>query len=613
MSKSLKNLASMALVIAMILTCICFAAVPASAAISSGTTIYFDNSITNWSEVYVYGWASGLNGTEKMTQIDGTNYWSYTFSSGYSENQFLFKNTSDTWDKQTSNVDTSDISDNANCAVPLSGDNMTSVTWTKYDPSGSVETQPTQATEESQVTQPATQEFNSVGLIGVINGNGDWNSESYELSYTDGMWSIELEFTGGENNFKARANDAWNVSFGSGGTGTDSNYTTSLIGTYRISIQDGASDGTALTVESVGGDTTEPTIPTDPTESTEPSDPTSSTEPVSTTTLYLRPNSNWFEDNARFAAYFYNDYGNTWVSMNTVDGEDNLYSVAVPEGEWSAVIFCRMNPGTTGNNWDNKWNQTGDLMFDSITGNCYEVAEGTWDNGGGTWTTYTPVQPTEPVTDPETDPTLPSYTVTLYENDTDTATKTLTVEQGGVAVAEAAQVEGKTFSHWEENGKAISYSSRYGFYVYSDRTLKAVYVYEEVEPKSTINVTNKYAATIGSRNCVVFEVSRDIDTAYTVVEHGILYGTKAVTFGNGQADEALQFADENGTTLKTNVKKTSQTSNLHRGVYTLRCGIGTAYDGIVYARGYVIVEDEFGVRSIIYSDVESGSFNSLSQ
>jgi hypothetical protein len=59
-------------------------------------------------------------------------------------------------------------------------------------------------------------QFNSVGLIGTIDGSGDWNSESYEFEYFDGVWSIIITFTGGTNDFKARANDNWNISFGGG-------------------------------------------------------------------------------------------------------------------------------------------------------------------------------------------------------------------------------------------------------------------------------------------------------------------------------------------------------------------------------------------------------------
>lgn len=101
--------------------------------------------------------------------------------------------------------------------------------------------------------------------------------------------------------------------------------------------------------------------------------------------LYLKPNSNWTQANARFAAYFYGN-GDTWVSMTDLNG-DGVYEVTVPSGSWTNVIFCRMNPSTSANNWDNKWNQTSDLTYDG-TKNLYTVANDTWDNGNGTWGKY---------------------------------------------------------------------------------------------------------------------------------------------------------------------------------------------------------------------------------
>jgi hypothetical protein len=99
-------------------------------------------------------------------------------------------------------------------------------------------------------------------------------------------------------------------------------------------------------------------------------------------TLYLKPNSNWKEANARFAAYFFGN-GETWVSMTDADA-DGIYEVTVPAG-YPNVIFCRMNPSAAANNWNNKWNQTADLTVPTDGTNCYTVKDGTWDKGGGTW------------------------------------------------------------------------------------------------------------------------------------------------------------------------------------------------------------------------------------
>ncbi len=104
------------------------------------------------------------------------------------------------------------------------------------------------------------------------------------------------------------------------------------------------------------------------------------------TKLYLTPNANWKQSNARYAAYFFGN-GEAWVSMTKVAGETDLYELTSPSKSFTNVIFCRMNPGASANNWNNKWNQTSDLVYDG-TNNHYTVKEGTWDKGGGTWSYY---------------------------------------------------------------------------------------------------------------------------------------------------------------------------------------------------------------------------------
>ena len=83
------------------------------------------------------------------------------------------------------------------------------------------------------------------------------------------------------------------------------------------------------------------------------------------TKLYLTPNSNWNESNARFAAYFYGN-GEAWATM-TDSNSDGIYECAVPNpGNFTHMIFVRLNPAGATPNWDNKWSQTIDLTWDGI-------------------------------------------------------------------------------------------------------------------------------------------------------------------------------------------------------------------------------------------------------
>ncbi len=98
-------------------------------------------------------------------------------------------------------------------------------------------------------------------------------------------------------------------------------------------------------------------------------------------TFYLQPSANWKVDNARFAAYFFNECENknTWVSM-TDNNADGIYECTVPEGNWLNLIFCRMNPASAENNWndDVKWNQTANLNA-SCGYDLFVVPENVWN------------------------------------------------------------------------------------------------------------------------------------------------------------------------------------------------------------------------------------------
>ena len=100
---------------------------------------------------------------------------------------------------------------------------------------------------------------------------------------------------------------------------------------------------------------------------------------------YLKPNANWKADNARFAAYYFiNNDINVWACCTDSD-KDGIYRSVIPEG-YSNVIYCRMNPSTTNNDWESKWDQTNDLTIEESK-NCYVVHIEEWSNAAGGWFT----------------------------------------------------------------------------------------------------------------------------------------------------------------------------------------------------------------------------------
>ena len=93
---------------------------------------------------------------------------------------------------------------------------------------------------------------------------------------------------------------------------------------------------------------------------------------VAGTYVYLDPGSNWDNDNAIFAAYFFNsDTDNAFSTLVAHVNGGSTAKITVPGGSgktWAKIIFVRYNPSglTVGNTatWANKWNQTDDLSYD---------------------------------------------------------------------------------------------------------------------------------------------------------------------------------------------------------------------------------------------------------
>ena len=94
--------------------------------------------------------------------------------------------------------------------------------------------------------------------------------------------------------------------------------------------------------------------------------------------IYIKPNANWKQADARFAAYFYEDGKEAkWMSMYK-DGD--YYYCNMVEG-YSKVIFCRMNPATETNEFANCWNKSADQ---TIAANCFTINTDEWGcNGNG--------------------------------------------------------------------------------------------------------------------------------------------------------------------------------------------------------------------------------------
>ncbi len=87
--------------------------------------------------------------------------------------------------------------------------------------------------------------------------------------------------------------------------------------------------------------------------------------------LDLTEANNWITTSPRFSVYLFNgassdaDNNGMWLDMTAIAGNsvNYYYAVDISGLDYSKFTVCRMNPESTENNWDNKWNQTTDLQI----------------------------------------------------------------------------------------------------------------------------------------------------------------------------------------------------------------------------------------------------------
>lgn len=100
--------------------------------------------------------------------------------------------------------------------------------------------------------------------------------------------------------------------------------------------------------------------------------------------FYLMPNSEWLEGNSRFAVYAWNETGSKWFDCADV-GDGIHFVVKNFDFSYKNVIFCRMDPDKTENNWDNRLNITVDTVVPTGRNRYYRLDEGTSNYVGGSW------------------------------------------------------------------------------------------------------------------------------------------------------------------------------------------------------------------------------------
>ena len=95
--------------------------------------------------------------------------------------------------------------------------------------------------------------------------------------------------------------------------------------------------------------------------------------------LYLQINDAW--KNARYAAYVWKDSkNNKWLDLSYEAGDVYKVELTAEDVSWKNIIFVKMDPNKTKNEWGNHQAQTANLTIQDQSKNtdCFKIATGEW-------------------------------------------------------------------------------------------------------------------------------------------------------------------------------------------------------------------------------------------
>ncbi|MBQ7415793.1 MAG: starch-binding protein, partial [Oscillospiraceae bacterium] len=230
-------------------------------------------------------------------------------------------------------------------------------------------------------------------------------------------------------------------------------------------------------------------------------------------TLYLQPSSNWCNDSARFAAYFFGTDGEAWNNMTDSDG-DGVFECTIP-GNFESVIFCRMNPDSTENNWNDgvKWNQTADLTIPTDGKNCFTCTEGTWDNDSGSWSTIE-------VDDNGCDHSYDAGSVTTAATCTTAGVKTYTCTLCGATKTEAISATGHSYADGVCSVCGVAETEDRVIYFVNSDNWSAVYAYSWTDSTKQLGEWPGTAMTLVEGETTLYSITVPADTANIIFNDG---------------------------------------------------------------------------------------------
>lgn len=414
--------------------------------------IYFDNSASQWYNVYLYTWdASGnYENCVQMTKLPYADIWYYDFGESMRTERFLFKDRSDKGFgsdfQQTVDLVDGFVEDAAGTHIPINfTDTLSKVKNPIFitDKFEKITEQNAGGYLKFRAFNTKWQEFNEVVLNAVqtkavdiyfdLHGNASTNPDTMSIyheskteNYKFSSPSTTLTKLPGSTIYYARLNlpytDAGELMFKftrfvAGTTidktmGDNAQPAFTCINTGEVWYEyapSGITYGNAETTSIL------PLAKPDasPVSASETNASVAADEYnlIGGTTIYLKPNDKWLESNAVFYADFFGTTGESdhkWIKL-TYDSVSGAYAGTIPTPSsgtgYENVIFFRYDPsslpsGSSGTGWignagGNKWTQSGDITSESGM-NMYTItsANSSYAITDASWSAYSTVETT---------------------------------------------------------------------------------------------------------------------------------------------------------------------------------------------------------------------------
>ena len=340
----------------------------------SSTGIYFDNSSTNWSQVYCYIYNDNNSYAQwpgtKMT-LEGDNLWFMEVPSGYENCKVLF---TDNNGQQIPGANEAGLDYSGSAMIYKNNSWGIYILVTPTQPITNPTTKPTQATDPTETTKATEPDYDNDGqsyLYGDVDYSGSVTVKDATLiqKYCSGLESLSslaqtlAKVTG---NSKITVKDATAIQKKIAGV------------IKKFAVGEWYTTGGALPPDPTEAPTTVTTVPT--TASTEPV--TTTTQPVTEAvpagkTVYFKNTSGWGSVYAYVWSSSTGEAGNgSWPGGKMTYVSGDIYKIVLDD-KYDMIIFS-----------DNGNGQTADLSVTS-SNQMFNYAQGSWSTYGSSSGTST--------------------------------------------------------------------------------------------------------------------------------------------------------------------------------------------------------------------------------